>query len=67
MSKDKKQEAANKPRKAVYVDLNKQHELHHWLEDERNAEGGDEAGVKMPQVIRKKLKRQMDCERGRKK
>lgn len=67
MSKDKKAEKANKPRSAVYVDLNKQRELHQWLEDERNAQGGDATGVKMPQVVRGKLKRQMESERGRKK
>ena len=65
MSKDKKQEGANKPRNAVYVRFKS--EVHQWLENERQAEGGDEAGVKMPHVIRKKLKRQMDAERGRKK
>lgn len=65
MNKDKKTEGPNKPRKAVYVRL--KDEVYEWLEDERKARGGDEAGVKMPQVLRGKLKQQMDSERKRKK
>ena len=63
MSKDKKPEGANKPRTTVNVDLSRQRELHQWLEDERTARGGDDAGVKMPVVVREKLKRQMEAEK----
>ena len=63
MSKDKKREGANKPRNAVYVDLNRQRELHQWLEEAREGRGGDKTGVKMPQIVREKLQNQMDSER----
>lgn len=66
MSKDKKAEKPNKPRTAVYVDLNRQRELHQWLESEREARGGDKTGVKMPLIVREKLQKQLEAERRKK-
>lgn len=61
MSKDKKHEEPGKPRNAVYVTFKK--ELLEQLEAERTKRGGSKAGVNLPQIVREKVARQLECER----
>lgn len=64
MKNEKKKEGANKPRNVVTISLNK--EMREQLEEELKEPHNQNANVKLAQVARAKLARQLAEERKRK-
>lgn len=61
MNKTKKKEKPSKPRNVVTITLNE--EMRRLLEEDREQQGGNNAGITLAQVARQKVARQLECEK----